>query len=234
MKEESRGPKPAPIGANGADSQREEDEVSLIDLLLVVARYKRLIGGTVLVFFVLGFLVAVLSPDEYTSSAKVVREIQADAGALGSIGALSALRGFGLSLGAGATGLTPEAYPDITKGREVRLAVVRDTFFFPDMGGSMPFVTYVRQNRGILGRILSLPGRLLAEIRGPSEVAPIRTFEDTIIYLTEDEERAIKNVSKYVSTSVDLESGLMTISATTSDPYLSAALTASFVEHLVD
>ncbi|NNE47521.1 MAG: hypothetical protein HKN37_12775, partial [Rhodothermales bacterium] len=50
------------VGTNGADERHEEDEVSLIDLLLVVARYKRLIGGTVLAFFVVGFLVAVLSP----------------------------------------------------------------------------------------------------------------------------------------------------------------------------
>jgi uncharacterized protein involved in exopolysaccharide biosynthesis len=223
----------APVGTNGADERHEEDEVSLIDLLLVVARYKRLIGGTVLAFFVVGFLVAVLSPDEYTSSAKVVREIQADA-SLGSVGALSALRGFGLSLGAGATGLTPEAYPDITKGREVGLAVVRDEFFFPDLDKSLTFVEYVRDNKSIVQQILALPGRLVALLKSDKPTRSIQTYDDTIIYLTEDEERAITAVSKLVSTSVDLESGLMTISAKTYDPNLSASLTASFVRHLVE
>ncbi|MBT8401438.1 MAG: hypothetical protein KJO98_13245, partial [Rhodothermia bacterium] len=133
------------VGSNGAEAHHDDEEISLIDLLLVVARYKRVILMTIGVFFVVGFLYALFAPDEYTSSAKVVREIQADASSLGNIGALSALRGFGLSLGAATTGLTPEAYPDITKGREVKLAVVRDTFFFPDMGESMTYVDYVER-----------------------------------------------------------------------------------------
>lgn len=233
MSTEPTHPNGGRLGPNDAESLRDEDEVSLIDLLLVVARYKRLIVLTVGVFFVLGLLLAVFSSDTYTSSAKVVREIQAE-GSLPNIGALSALRGFGLSLGMGTTGLTPEAYPDIVKGREVRLAVVRDTFFFADVGEHMTYVQYVRDHkRGLLSSLTDLPGKVLKSFKGES-VSPIRRFDDTVIYLTEDEENAIKDVSTLVGTSVDLESGLMTITATTEDAYLSAELTASFVNHLVE
>ena len=221
------------VGANGTDHVHEDDEISLIDLLLVVARYKKLILTTVIAFFAVGFLYALLAPDEYTSSAKVVREISAE-GDLSNIGALSALRGFGLSLGGATTGLTPEAYPDITEGREVKLAVVRDTFFFPDVGVPMTYVEYVRQNQSIFGEILEIPGKLISLIKSKPEPSPIRRYDETIIYLTEDEELAIKAVSDRVSTNVDLESGLMTIQTTTQDPTLSAELAASFVRHLVD
>ncbi len=224
---------PGSLRPNGEDKTQDEDEVSLIDLLLVVARYKRLIGVTTMVFFVVGLLIALFAPDQYRSSAKVIREIQGE-DALGNISALSALRGFGFSLGAVSSGLTPEAYPDITKGREVTLAVVRDTFFFRDVGEEMTFVTYVRDHQGFIRKLAKLPRKLMSAISGADPTHAIRSFDDSIIYLTEEEEQAIKYVSDLVSTNVDLESGLMTIAATTDNPYLSAAVTASFVRHLID
>jgi uncharacterized protein involved in exopolysaccharide biosynthesis len=76
-----------------------------------------------------------------------------------------------------------------------------------------------------------LPGKLIRLIR-PRPEAPLES-PDGVYFPTEDEEIAMKEIASLVSTSVDLDTGLMTISATTRDPYLSAELAASFVEHLV-
>ncbi|NNL47302.1 MAG: hypothetical protein HKO76_02950, partial [Acidimicrobiia bacterium] len=46
------------VGSNGAEAHHDDEEISLIDLLLVVARYKRVILMTIGVFFVVGFLYA--------------------------------------------------------------------------------------------------------------------------------------------------------------------------------
>ena len=109
-------------GPQGYGAPRE-DEVSLLDILLVLARHKTLIARTVLVFTLLGVTYALLAPEEYTSSAKVVREAQSEGGGLPSGIPSGALSGLGISLGGSASGLTPAVFPDVLQSREVRLAV---------------------------------------------------------------------------------------------------------------
>jgi hypothetical protein len=146
-----------------------EDEVSLLDILLVIARHKQLILRTVLVFTVLGIAYALVASEDYTSTAKVVREAQEDMPS-GLSGGLSALRGFGINIGGASSGLTPQAYADIPSRREVRLAVVRDTFYFDDEDTTTTFVDYVDRPPGLIGTVLKytigLPGTLMEALQG--------------------------------------------------------------------
>ena len=129
----------------------EEEEISLIDVLLIVVRNQRLILVCAGIFAVLGVMVALFSSRAYTSSAKLIREAESEASAQSFGGGnLSFLRGMGLNLGGSSAGLTPDAYPDIVKSREVRLAVVRDTFYFPDMGQEMTYVDYANRAPGLV------------------------------------------------------------------------------------
>ena len=229
----------SPAGNGQPQGERRpyaEDEVSLLDILLVIARHKRLIVRTVLVVTVLGVLYAVLAPMEYTSTARVVREAQAEGGSLP--GGISALRGLGINLGGAASGLTPEAYPSILTSREVRLAVVRDTFYFADEDARTTFVAYVDQPPGALGQVLKYTLRLPWTLKGalmPAAPRPVGTDSSgRPVYPTEAEEEAIKAVADRVSSSVDQESGLMTINVTAGEPGLAAALADRFLEHLAE
>ncbi len=225
---------------NGAPERKRrpyaEDEVSLLDILLVIARYKRLIVRTVLVVTVVGVLYAVLKPPEYTSTARVVREAQSESGTLP--GGISALRGLGINLGGAASGLTPEAYPSILTSREVRLAVVRDTFYFADEEAQMTYVAYVDQPAGLAETLFKYTLRLPWTIKAalvPSTPRPAGTDSaGAPIYPTEAEEDAIKVIADKVSSSVDQESGLMTINVTAGEPGLAAALADSFLRHLTE
>ena len=212
-----------------------EEDISLIDMLLIVVRNQRLIlmcaGG----FAVLGVLIALLSVREYTSSAKLIREAESEATAQSFGGGnLSFLRGMGLNLGGSSAGLTPDAYPDIVKSREVRLAVVRDTFYFPDLGREMTYVEYVNRDPGfgelVIDYTLRLPWTIKDKLSGDdSGSAPLDG-----VYPTEEEEIALVEISRTLGASLDVDTGLMTISTSSSYPILSAALTQSFVDHLVE
>ncbi|MCS3648580.1 GNVR domain-containing protein [Salinibacter ruber] len=221
---------------------RQEDEVSLLDILLVLARYKTLIVRTVLVFTLLGVTYALLAEEEFTSEARVVREAQQEGGGLsgglpGGIGG-GALSGLGISLGGAASGLTPQAFPDVLQSREVRLAVVRDTFRFPDAERPMTFVEYVNQPPGVLSTVLdytlflpwTLKGMLgQATSKSPAPAGTMETGKPLIP--SEEEDKALKSISEKISASVDEETGLMTISVTAGDPQLSSALAESFLDH---
>ena len=58
------------------NSQRPEITPSLIDLLLVLARNRRKIGATIGLFFLIGTILAIVAPNEYSARAVVIREIQ--------------------------------------------------------------------------------------------------------------------------------------------------------------
>ncbi len=217
---------------------RQEDEVSLLDILLVLARHKTLIVRTVLVFTLLGVTYALLAEEEFTSEARVVREAQQESGGLPSGIPGGALSGLGINLGGASSGLTPAAYPSVLQSREVRLAVVRDTFRFPDIGRPMTYVDYVNRPAGPLSSVLdytlwlpwTLKGMLGQAISGSP--APAGTTDTGAPRIpNEEEDEALKAVGNMISASVDEETGLMTISVTAGGPQIAADLTESFLDH---
>ncbi|WP_103019499.1 GNVR domain-containing protein [Salinibacter altiplanensis] len=219
-----------------------EDEVFLLDILLVLARKKTLIVRTTLVFMLLGITYALLAPEEFTSEVRVVREAQQKGGELpgglpGGIGG-GALSGLGISLGGAAGGLTPQAYPDVLKSHEVRQAVVRDTFRFPDAERPMTYVEYVNRPPGPLGIMLKytlfLPLTLkknLGEIISGPPVPAGTTDAGAPVIPSEEEDEALESIVEKVSASVDKETGLMTISVTAGGSLLASELAESFLDH---
>jgi uncharacterized protein involved in exopolysaccharide biosynthesis len=212
--------------------------VSLLDILLVLARHKTLVVRTVLVFTLLGVTYALLAPEKFTSEARVVREAQQEGGSLpGGISA-GALSGFGINLGSSASGLTPAAYPDVLQSREVRLAVVRDTFRFPDAEQPMTYVDYVNQPTGPLGTVLDytlfLPWTLKSALGNAVSGSPApagTTDAGKPMIPSEEEDEALKSISDKISASVDEETGLMTISVTAGGPQMASSLAESFLDH---
>jgi uncharacterized protein involved in exopolysaccharide biosynthesis len=231
-------------GENGAQPptpQRPhaEDEVSLLDILLVIARNKRLILWITGIVTFLGLSYAMVAPLEYTSTARVIREAPSDA-PQGISGGLSALRGLGISVGGAASGLTPEAYPDLLTSREVRLAVVRDTFYFPEVERRMTYVEYVSRPAGLIGTIvdgvkrytIGLPGTIMQAVnRTPSRSVGVDSTVASV-FPTEMEEQAMKSVKDVVTSSVNPENGLMSISVTADSPVFAAEMADSFLQHL--
>lgn len=215
----------------------DEQEVSLLDIALVLARHRRVIVRSVAVCGVIALLFALFASSQYTSWARVIREVENDAMSR-NMGGLSLLSGFGLNLGGAATGLTAVAYPDVAMSREVRLAVVRDTFYFPDIDATMTFAAYTELEPGlgetVFNYTLGLPRTLKRALRRyliPAGPAGAGVVED---YPTRAEEEAMKDITELISIGVDDETGLMTLSARTDNPVLSAQLAQSFVDRLVE
>jgi len=93
-----------PSSAFSEPPVHHEDEISLLDLLIVLARRKRLIITITLAFGGIGVLLALILPKQYTATATVLPPQQnssmagALASQLGSLGAMASLAGGGLGL----------------------------------------------------------------------------------------------------------------------------------------
>jgi uncharacterized protein involved in exopolysaccharide biosynthesis len=218
----------------------EEDEISLLDMVLVLARNKRLILITTGIFVALGLFIAIFSPNKYNSSATLIREVTEGSSLSGSLGGLAALgQGLGLSLGGASKGLSAEAYPELLRSREVRLAVVRDTYYFPDVGDSLTLTAYFESQKGfnpiaLIKKItIGLPGTIMQIFRGDKSSAAIIAADGQPLYPTEEEDEAMKRVAEMLSVNVDQQTGLMTVSISSWSPLFSANLTERFVNHLI-
>lgn len=210
------------------------EEITLLDILVVLARSKTTIIYTVVSFTVLFGVYALLSSNEYTSEAKVVREIQEDTPSLGGSlsGGLGALQGLGINLGSGASGLTAAAFPDVLQSREVRLGVIRDTIQFSG-DVRMTFTEYANQPMGPVGLFLrytvGLPELIRESLFKTGD--EFSSGKDKGV-LTDDEWDALKAVAEKVTTDVNQETGIMSIKVTAEYPNLAAGLAQSFVDHL--
>ena len=215
-------------------SVTDDNEISLLDIFVVLARQKKIILRTVGVFAAVGLFFAIFSSTEYTSSATVIREV--GDGTSSTSSSLAALRGLGISVGGASTGLTAETYPAIVMSREVRLAVVRDTFQFANLGEQKTFVEYVNRKANFFSLVkeytIGLPDKIIGAISSAPDPSSLSLSLRTA-FPTEEEEEAIEVLSDLVRTSEDITSGLMTISVVTNDRVLSAQLAQNFVDQLV-
>ena len=90
--------------AAGRSPKREEDEISLLDLLIVLAERKWVIFRVTAAFAVLAIVVSLLLPVRYTATVTLLPPQQnssmgaALASQLGSLGGLAALAGNGLGI----------------------------------------------------------------------------------------------------------------------------------------
>jgi uncharacterized protein involved in exopolysaccharide biosynthesis len=229
--------------SNGApvppERRHEDDDVELLDILLVVIRGRRTIVITIAIFVLLGFVAAIAPSSDYRAEAQVIPE--SSSGSAPS-GGLAALQRFGINIGGGGSGLGANTYPAILQGREVRLAVVRDTFYFSQPDTTYTFVDFVNQPRGfaetaiafIKRYTVSLPRTILRafedDVPSREPIASTRDEEAAPVYPTPAEERAMQAVNGLVTTTSGTN-GIMTVAVTTEDPHLSTGLVESFIQH---
>lgn len=207
------------------NSSSDEDTVRVLDLLVLLARGRTLLVGTIAVFLVGGLAYGLLASPTYTSTAWVVPEAQERPEIPGLGGGISALQGLGVNLGQLSDGLSTDSYPEILKGREVRLAVVRDTFRIPNSDTTGTLVQYYTRGGGLVAAAKKGLKTLLGMSVESNRRGP---------FPTRDEEEAIRQLQGQVTAYKSPETGLMKISVSTGHARLSAQLVESFVEHLRD
>ena len=207
----------------------EDDEVDLLSVAVVLARKRRLVAAVTAAAALVGLALALALPSTYTANATLVREASGDMGGLAS--GLSALRSFGISVGAEASGLSVEAFPDLLMSREVKLAVLADTVYAPRHGGNV-VVQDVLLEPTLMGRVLHTLQAPVRWIRkAPS--APARQAGGPRA-LSEADQVGLAVLSSRLTVETDVENGLMTVSASAEDPHFAAALVDRAVFHLTE
>ena len=109
----------------------EEDEIDIIELVKKVWVGKKLIVITTILFFIIGCVVALLSPVVYTAQTTFIPQVSEDqmSSSKGGLGSLASLAGINLNQGSSSTSdsyLSPLLYSKIANSDEFSLKLIEE------------------------------------------------------------------------------------------------------------
>lgn len=185
----------------GVPERLQGEEISLLDLVNVLLRYRRTILAFAVVLPVLVVAFAFAEPRTFTATTAFMPQL----GRSGGSSRLSSLAGqFGIDVPSAESGQSPQFYADLLTSRAILASLVTDTFTVADTVG-----LFSRGRlRGSLGDLLEIE----AETAGRRRVAVIRWLRD-----------------RAISASIR-ETGVIHLSVRTRWPELSGAIAARLVD----
>ena len=218
--------------------QINEEEINLVATILKLWRNRKFIIKTSIFFAVIGFFVAISTPNVYTASCTMVPQTgQKNSG--GNLGGLAAMAG--INLGSLSTGevLSPSVYPLIMKNINFQKELIYSKFNFQKINQPITLIDYYTdkkyQNFSLTKIIkkytFGLPGIIIELIKGKSTEIP--TSKSTPIEtLSINEKKAIEILSENLYMTVSSKDGYVTISANMNEPIVAAELAQKTLELL--
>lgn len=207
-----------------------EDEIDIAEIVRKLWRNRKLIIKITVAFAVLGFLVAVSTPNVYTASCTMVPQT-GEKKAGGSLSGLAAMAGINLgSLSSGEV-LSPNVYPMIMTNINFQKELIYSKYHFKGFEQPITLYDYYTNEKykkfSLIGTIkkytIGLPGVVIGAIKGkPADV--VQTDSSAIQFLTIKEKRIVKILNKNISLSVNSKEGYISISANMPSPITAAEL----------
>jgi len=220
----------------------EDDEIDLVEVAKTIWANRRIIYRTVAVFFVLGLLVAFLSPVEYESETILLPEIQ-DQQAGGAAGKLLQQFGglAGISVGDMSTGsISPQLYPQILKSTPFLLHLMDQRVYFSKEDTTVTLYEYFTEIKSpsvislAMGYTIGLPGKikkLFTKVE-PDFISELRT--EGAVKMTEDQKKVAENLVERLNVELDNKIGTVKVIAEMPDPEAAAALNKIATNYLTE
>jgi uncharacterized protein involved in exopolysaccharide biosynthesis len=217
--------------------EKEEDTIDLVALLRKVWVQRKTVLVITGSFMVLGLLVALLTPNQYTARCTLVPQTgqQSSGGSLSGLAAMA-----GINLGSVTSGevLSPNVYPNIIKNAAFQKDLIHSLYVFENVEEPVTYYEYATDPKygkfdllGVLKKYtIGLPGTIIGAIRGEPEDEPMRaadgvTGTEPMLHLTFKEEQVLKDLYKAFTLSLNQKEGYVQLSTTLRDPYLAAQIT---------
>jgi uncharacterized protein involved in exopolysaccharide biosynthesis len=209
----------------------EDDEIDLIEVAKTIWNNRRIIYKTVAVFFVLGLLVAFLSPVEFESETVLLPEIE-EKQLGGSAGKLLQQFGglAGLSMSDMQTGtINPQLYPQILKSAPFLLHLMEQPVYFGHLDKTVTVFEFFNdpQFHSFIKLVIytvALPGKLKQDSCNEI-ITGFKHRNDGAIKFTKEQKEVADVLEKRIKVNLDDKNGTVKIVSEMPDPEASAAIT---------
>lgn len=225
------------------ENEENSGEIDLIELFKTIWDNRKTIYKFVALGVVLGISFALLSPKEYVSYATLMPEYSSgsEGGASSLIQQYGGLIGLssGGTYGSGSNAIRVDLYPQIVQSLSFQDNLARHEFYFKDYDTTASLYNYYLeiQSPGVLGYIkkysIGLPGAIIKAFKNQDETLSSGISNtNEIVELSKREMEVIKALRSRVSSSLDEESGILTVRAKMADAKLAAEVTKYTIEEL--
>jgi uncharacterized protein involved in exopolysaccharide biosynthesis len=224
-------------------NKQPDNQADLVELIQRMWINKVLIIRVTSVFVVLGLLVALFSPKEYTSACDVVPQAS-DSSALSRMGSLAALAGINLDQMQNVKTLSPLVYKNIMESTTFRKELMQTPLNFKEIDHPISFYEYCTNeeyNKPSIGEYIikytvGLPFVILKAIRGeqpsPDYGALNQSGDSSIETVTKEEYECLKALDDCITLRLDDKKGYVTISANMPEAVVAAQIAQATLELL--
>ncbi|EKD32428.1 MAG: lipopolysaccharide biosynthesis protein [uncultured bacterium] len=205
---------------------KNEEEIDLVEFVQKLWRNRKFIIKVIAAFAILGFFVAISTPNVYTASCTMVPQT-GQKSTTGSLGGLAAMAGINLgSLSSGEV-LSPNVYPKIMTNINFQKELIYSKFHFNGIKQPITLYDYYTDKKyqkfSLIGTLkkytIGLPGVIIGAIRGKS------------VGISQSDSLSIQTLSSKESDVVEIISANLLLIVNSKDGYIS--ITANMPESLI-
>ena len=205
----------------------EDDSIDLVALFRQIYGQRRLIIKSALLGLVLGIVVALLTPNQYSAATVFIPNYGSSSGSSSGLKGLASLAGFDLGgIESGSKELSPMLYGQILQGVSFNKALLKAQIKTPERTKTLEQYL-LDQDAGVLGTIKSytigLPGKIIGLFKSSPKES---TFDSGLETISPQEFGLIKSLEGIITLNVNDKDGYIQLSSTLKDPLVAAQITA--------
>lgn len=221
---------------NKLAKNNNESENDILGLLSLLWRKKKLIIRNCVYAFVLAVVITFSIPKEYTADTVIAPELSSDlSGVSGNLGTLASMAGINLGgLSGSSDAIYPEIYPEIAVSTPFILELMELEVVSEDGDLKTNMYDYLmhHQKQPWWGYISGGIGKFVRSLvgNGTKDSVDIKNVDG--VRFSKEQFDVLNSFEGKISVEMDHKTSLITISATTQDPYISAQLSQAVASKL--
>ena len=213
-----------------------EISINFGEIFRTLKSYKLLIGTFAVIFAALGAIYSLTQPNEYSSNAKLLPEIDSKSGAAGGMGGLKSLAGLaGVDIGGGSAGseaIRPDLYPNIVQSAPLLQEVLKAKIYSTKHKKWQTVLDFLSEKQDTapidLGGDPEDDDEIDTDVK--LEKVPSTALSTDLIKLNKKERAAIKKLRSSVVLEIDKKSGVISLTTKLTNAVAAANIT-SLIQH---
>ena len=203
----------------------EDDSIDLIPLLKQIYQGRKFIILSAVVAAILGLVVALATPNTYTSGATFIPQTGGDSKPSSSLSGLASLAGINLGGMSSGSDIPPTLYPQIISSVPYKLDLLDKTIEVADSEVSLGEYLGDDSESSILGIVkkytIGLPSTILSALRGSSSEGTSEE-QGELYQISEDDRKLFETLNTKLILSLNEKEGFVTLEFSDEDKFVAA------------
>ena len=203
----------------------EDDSIDLIALLKQIYQGRKFIILSAFVAAILGVVVALATPNTYTSGATFIPQTGGDSKPSSSLSGLASLAGISLGGMSGGSDIPPTLYPQIISSVPYKLDLLDEMIEVSNSEVSLADYLGDDSESSILGIVkkytIGLPGTILSALKG-SSTEGVSAAQGELYQISEDDRKLFEALNTKLVLSLNEKEGFVTLEFSDEDKLVAA------------